>query len=445
MPGDSKTMPRWVAWDKTLRNPEFSKEVFYIAREDGRVIYAERSSAGDVDIVEAGEWPYRIDTAFACLNVDNSEFSRSYPDVLIAGGIGNDGLLCKVGAWPAEYSYAVPYTSANQLTYIESIANWTPLTDLCVARISSLSTPVGHNRPKILVADGLSPHGEISELRRGLQSFIDDSFGGMNGCTGLWALDYGSHTVVSEGRGARQHWTTFAITLPPETVVIRVMRTQSESRGEFSGAWEEGQWDQTQLPSDDEPIEDGIMRDVETITACPWSDQFALQITRSEARLLLRPNLQLSDSIVYSNSLLLAASRPGCPIIAVTYREAGITYLEVVTISHNGSFMKTSQLANNRHQLDHDPTCLELFDLDGTLFVLASTFGSKLFLFRVNDQGSLSLMVEESLGHGFYEKGDVLLENAVVLSSKDQRILVCTTRSGTLLSSPMIMNSEGKF
>jgi hypothetical protein len=129
LPGDSKRKPCWVEWDKTPRNPDFPKEAFYVAREDGRIMYAERGLTGTVETIEAGVWPYRIDSAFACLSVDNSEFSQSYPDVLIAGGVGNDGRLCKLGSWPAEYSYAVPYPGSNQLSYVESIANWTPLSE----------------------------------------------------------------------------------------------------------------------------------------------------------------------------------------------------------------------------------------------------------------------------------------------------------------------------
>ena len=322
-PGDSKRRPQWTAWDKTPRNPEYLKEAFYIAREDGRIMYVARGPAGSVEVDEAGEWPYRIDTAFACLIVDNSESSQQYPDVLIAGGASNDGLLCKVGSWPTEYSYAVQYPGTNQFSYVESIPNWTPLTDLSVTQLSSPRAPEERQRSAIFVANGNSPHGEISELRHGIQAVVDDSFSGITGCTGIWVVHHGSQMAEIEGTKKRQHYATFAITLPPETLVIRVVRTQPESRADFSGAWEHGTWDVFQTPSDDDPIEDNLMRDEETIAACPWSEEYSLQITRQEARILRRPALRHHDSFKFGTSLLLASTRSTCPFIAVAFRDNG--------------------------------------------------------------------------------------------------------------------------
>jgi hypothetical protein len=436
LPGDSKRRPCWVEWDKTPRNPDFPKEAFYIAREDGRIMYIERGPAGTVETIEAGDWPYRIDTAFACLNVDNSEFSQSYPDVLIAGGAGNDGRLCKLGSWPAEYSYAVPYPSTNQLSFVESIPNWTPLTDLSVNRLSGKLSHSEPNRCSVFVANGASPHGEISELRRGLQSFVDYSCSGMDGCTGLWILDYGSRKVELEGKAARQHYVVFAVTTPPETLVIRIVRTQHEVRGEFSGAWEDGAWEVEQLPNEDEPAEDGVMRDVETISACPWSEDFALQVTQKEVRLLRRLSLQQTDSTVYPESLLLAACRPGLPFIAVSFRESYKTYLEIVRASEDGHFLKATT-QDSRLQLDHDPTCIELFEVDGVVYVFVSTFDLRVFLLKVDNHGHLHPVLQDSLESASIDGVHMVLESAVLLSARENPTLVCATRNGYLLTSPL--------
>jgi hypothetical protein len=444
LPGDSKHRPHWVEWDKTPRNPDFPKEAFYIAREDGRIMYIERGPAGNVDTIEAGDWPYRIDTAFACLSVDNSEFSQSYPDVLIAGGAGNDGRLCKLGSWPSEYSYSVSYPGTNQLSFVDSIPNWTPLTDLSLNRLSGLSEPYEHHRCSIFVANGASPYGEISELRRGLQSFVDYSFGGMNGCIGLWVIDYGSQTVDLDGKPARQHYVVFAVTMPPETLVIRITRTQHEVRGEFSGAWEDGAWKVEQIPNEDEPTEDGVMRDMETISACPWSDDFALQVTRREVRLLRRSSLQQSDSITYPDSLLLAACRPDFPFVAVSFRESYKTYLGIVRISNDGHFLK-DVAQNFKLQLDHDPTCIELFEVDGAMYLFVSTFDLTVVLLKVDDDGGLHLLLEESLEDATIGGVRMVLESAVLLSSKEQPTLVCATRNGYLLSSSLPTTGQSKF
>jgi hypothetical protein len=397
-------------------------------------MYVERGPAGAIETDSAGDWPFRIDTAFACLSVDNSEFSQSYPDVLIAGGAGNDGRLCRLGSWPAEYAYAVPYPGNNQLSYVESIPNWTPLTDLAVTRLSGVPTLHERDRCSIFVANGSSPHGEITDLRHGLQSFVDYSFSGISGCTGLWIVDYGSETIELEGKAARQHYATFVITMPPETLLIRIVRTQREVRGEFSGAWEDGEWKVEQIPNEETPSSDGVMRDAETITACPWSDNFAIQITRDELRILRRPSLHQHDSVSYSNSLLLAACRPGFPFIAISFREYGKTYLEILRISAEGHIVRATS-ENSRLQLDHDPTCIELFEIDGTTCVFASTFGLRVYLLKVEDDGGVHSIVEDSLESIAIDGARMVLESAVLLNTGERPILVCATRDGYLLSS----------
>jgi hypothetical protein len=431
-----------VEWDKTPRNPDFPKEAFYVAREDGRIMYLERGPGGAVDTVEAGDWPYRIDTAFACLSVDNSEFSQLYPDVLIAGGAGNDGRLCKLGSWPAEYSYA-SYPVTNQLSFVESISNWTPLTDLSVVRPSGVPMLHERDRCSIFVANGSSPHGEVSELRQGLQSLIDHSFSGMKGCTGLWVIDHGSETIDLDGKPARQHYAIFAVTMPPETILIRIVRVQREVRGEYSGAWEDGAWKVEQISGDDDSSNDGVLRDALTITACPWSEKFAVQVTQEEVRVLHRPGLQHSDTIQCSNSLLLAACRPGFPFIAITFRESGNTYLEIVRISPSGQLIKSASHSNKR-RLDYDPTCVELFEAEGVMCVLVGTFGSTIYFLKVDDEGNLHTIMEEAINSAAVDDVRMVLESASLLTAKDQQTLVCATRNGYLLSSRLPTTQSNK-
>ncbi|RMZ70134.1 thermotolerance [Pyrenophora seminiperda CCB06] len=441
LPGDSKSLPKWTAWDKSPRNPEYQKEAFYIAREDGRIMYVVRGPANTVEMDEAGEWSYRIDTAFACLSVDNSEMSQQYPDVLVAGGAGNDGLLCKVGSWPTEYSYAVQYPGTNQFSYIESMPNWTPLTDLAVAQLSSPRASDERQRSSIFVANGTSPHGEISELRYGIQAVVDDSFSGINGCAGIWVIDHGSHMVDIEGMMKRQHYATFAITLPPETLVIRIVRTQPESRAELSGSWEQGSWDKFQIPSDDDPLEDDVMRDEETISACTWSDQISIQITRQEARTLIQPTLRLAHSLEFDTSLLLAASRTGCPFVVIALREGGATFIEVISISSTGKFERTNSF---RHKLAYDPTCIEILEIGGFQHAFVSTFDSKILLFK-HWRGKTSRVIDldENAWNDFSGNSQKLCESAAVLRCEGRSTLVCGMRDGFLWSSNLEVGEDG--
>ena len=42
-PADNRCALQWVQWARAPRNPEFIKEVFYLAREDGVIVYLEYS------------------------------------------------------------------------------------------------------------------------------------------------------------------------------------------------------------------------------------------------------------------------------------------------------------------------------------------------------------------------------------------------------------------
>ena len=439
LPGDSKRSPLWVGWSKALRNPDFRKDAFYVAREDGRVMYVETAGL-PMAMSDAGAWPCRIDSAFACLSVDNSELSQLYPDVLIAGGVGNDSLLCKLGAWPAEYSYTSQYPAVNQFQYVESISNWTPLTDLCITGLGGSRAAHERSRSSIFIANGSAPHGELTELRHGLQSLVDESVSGMHGCTGLFVLDHGTQIVNSRGKTARRHYANFAITISPETLVIRLIRTQPESGPEFSGAWEEGVWEKTQIPSGDDEVDDGIIRDVETIAACSWSEQFAVQITRTEVRILHRPNLHYSDSIAYGSPLLLGAVRPKFPFTAIAFRESGCTYVDILNINRDGQFVKKAP-QTGRLPLENDPTCIELLDLDGNLCVFICTSDLSIMLLSVGDDGTLRPVLQGSMESIGQQGERMLVESAVLVSANEKSTLLCGTRNGYLLSSPLAVSN----
>lgn len=432
-PGESTHRPQWVQWDRTPRNPDFPKESFYIAREDGRVMYVEQGPAGAVDMDDAGEWPYSIDQAFACVSVDNSEFSQSYPDVLMAGAAGNDGLLCKVGAWPMEYSYATQYPAMNQFTFVESMPNWSPLTSLCVSKLPGIREPYERERSALFVSNGVAPHGQISELRYGLHALIDGSFAGMKGCTGLWVLHHGSQTVDVEGKNARQHYAFVAVTLPLETLLLRLIRTQSEGPGELPGAWDDGIWDVNQLPTEDEPLGGGITRTQETISACILTDRFSIQVTRDDAHIVTRPTLSLHDKLQFPAPVLLAAVKTGFSFVAFALKNNGKTYLDIAPISEAGTFHK-SRTPHRRHELNTDPTCIQLLKLDGRAHVLVGTLDSKITLFAVSPQHALSTVLQSSLDASQAGSSRVLCERAVTLRAGDEHVLVCATRDGLLLS-----------
>lgn len=397
-------------------------------------MYVEYGPAGAVDINDAGEWPYRIDQAFACVNMDSTELSQSYPDVLMAGATENDGLLCKVGAWPAEYSYATPFPAMNQFTYIESMSNWAPLTSLCVTDLPGTRDPYERDRCALFVANGSAPHGNVSELRWGLRAVIDGFCTGMNGCTGLWVINYGTQTIQLEAKHARQHYAHMLVSLPLETLLLRLVRTQpEEDHSDFNGPWDDGLWDVTQLPNGDESVDDGITRHEETISACTLSQRFSLQITRSDAQILALPTLALSDRIHFPSRLLLAASKCDCPFIAIAYKESNVTYLHVLPVLEDGMFEKGHRL-RSRFALSADPTCIELLDVSEQTFVFVGTFDSIVSLFRVSSAHEMIQVFRSSLNGMSVQPSRTLCESAVVLRRGDEQTLVCASRDGLLFS-----------
>lgn len=432
-PGDSTHRPLWVQWDRVPRNPDFPKECFYIAREDGRIMYLELGPAGAVDMDDAGEWPYRIDTAFACLTIDKSEFSQSDLDVIMTGSAGNDGLVCRVGASPMKYSYSTQYPTLSQFTYMESVPNWSPVTGLCVTEPPRIKEFPEQRRCAIFVANGTAPHGQVSELRYGLRAAIEEFFGEMDGCTGLWVLQYGSHTVDYEDTRARQHYVHVLVSLPLETLLFRLIRTQPDRHGNFPDSRDDYVWDITQLPSEDEPIDDGLVRVEETISACMLSGQYSIQITRKNAHLLARTNLALCSRFNFPTPILLAASRPECHFVPFAYKDDGRIYLDVLSILEDGSFAKKEEI-HSRHALSADPTCIELLDIAGQTHIFVGTFDSRVWLFRVSSTHRLSQVFRSTLDPFPIDRSRTLCEGAAILTSGGNQTLVCATRDGLLLS-----------
>lgn len=396
-------------------------------------MYLEMGPAGAVDMDAAGEWPYRIDTAFACLNTEYLMSSQPDSDVIITGAAGNDGLVCRVGASPMKYSYSTQYPTMNQFTHMESISNWSPVTSLCITEPPRIKEFPEQRRCAIFVANGTAPHGQVSELRYGLRAAIDGFFGEMDGCTDLWVLQYGSHTVDFEDTRARQHYIHVLVSLPLETLLFRLIRTHPDLHGNYPDAWDDCVWDITQLPSEDEPIDDGLVRAEETISACMLSSRYSIQITRKNAQLLAQPTLALCSSFEFPTPILLAASRPDCHFVPFAFKDDGHIYLDVLSVLENGLFAKKEE-NHSRHALSADPTCIELLDIAGQTHIFVGTFDSRVWLFRVSTTHRLSQVFRSTLDPFPIDRSRTLCEGAAVLTLDDVQTLVCATRDGLLLS-----------
>ncbi|KAF1976560.1 hypothetical protein BU23DRAFT_455784 [Bimuria novae-zelandiae CBS 107.79] len=431
-PGNNKNIPLWVQWDRAPRNPGFAKEAFYLAREDGMILYVELGGNTNLlEISDAGSWPCPIDTAFACLRAANSEFAQSYPDVLVAGGLGSDGHLCKVGAWPKEYANQVPYPESLAFDLIESLPSWAPVTDMAVAPLENIPLPYDRTRASVFVSNGKSPYGEVSQLRRGIRALVDGTFGGMEGSTGLWIVDHGSTALEQDGTLGGQDYATYVVNVPGETLVFRASRTKEEglfSQGGFGSARDGG------VLGTEQPVQDGLIRNMETVSACPITESHAVQVTHHEARVVLRPHLSLVDSITFRSPLLGAATKSGVPYIVVAVNEGAQTFLQTIHFRDDGSFRPMNQ-ETGRHLLIGDPTCIEILvsNAVGPL-VFVGTTDAGFSLFAVKDQNSLvQIYHTPGIPNGPRELQHVY-ESAVLLTAHEHEKLLCGTRIGMLIA-----------
>lgn len=429
-PGSNKCQPLWVQWDRAPRNPGFAKEAFYLAREDGVVLYMELSDvAGQLDISHAGSWPCPIDTAFACLKADSSEFAQSYPDVLVAGGHGSDGHICKVGAWPKEYADTVPYSQTYAFGLVESLPDWAPLTDFTVNRLSNLPLPHDRKRSNIFVSNGKAPYGEISQLRRGIRALVNDTFEGLKGSTGLWIIDHGSTTLDEDGKPKRQEYVTFIVNAPPETLILRASRTQEEgsySQGGSKSVWDDAVWET------DQPTQDGLIRHAETISACSINDSLAVQITHQEAVLVRRPQLNRISSITFPTTLLQAASKPGVPFVVVAFHNGSKSILQVIPAVEGTSF-EVPKAQGSQWALPDDPTCIDmLVSGDGPL-IFVGVRGVGFALFAISDEGVLAQICQTDMPSAGPLGLQQVYESTVLLTLRGHETLVCGTRTGLLI------------
>lgn len=414
--GDGKCHPRWVQWERVARNEDFPKEAFYIAREDGNVLYMEIGPSNVIDISEGGQVQHSVDTAFASLDVDSGTLNRLQPDILVAAGTTSDGSLLKVGSWVGE-GHNLSYLNNNTFAPVESIPNWTPTSDITFSSLAGFSSPYERERDGIFVATGRCPHGSVTELRLGFNALIDAYAGGFPGCTRLSIVDHGSEECLVDGRQITQHYAVLLVTIPPESIVMRIHLVN-------------GQWNLEQIS---ESVLDGVLHE-ETIAASLFSERIAVQITPDEARILERPALGRVDSYLFSNPLLAAAMNPKTSYIAVAFRDGMQPVLQTIKVVESGRF-----LASYRQELSCDPTCIENTSINDTPIILVATIDSTLQIFTIMDAG---IILVRTLNLGPPGMTHVC-ESVVLIGLGDQRTMLCGMRNGTVVSFALSLSDSG--
>jgi hypothetical protein len=71
------------------------------------------------------------------------------------------------------------------------------------------------------------------------------------------------------------------------------------------------------------------------------------------------------------------------------------------------------------------------------VYVFVSTFDLRVFLLKVDNHGHLHPVLQDSLESASIDGVHMVLESAVLLSARENPTLVCATRNGYLLTSPL--------
>ena len=408
-PGDGTSSPQWVQWRSAVRNANYKSESFYITREDGRVMYVEVSDDSKLpELSDAGQFPHPVDTAFTSVDVD------LLPDILVAGGTTSDGSLSKLGDQR--------YSTGFEVTAVDRIPNWAPISDLTVTRLPGTRKPFERERDSIFVSSGRAPHGSVAELRRGIRAVINHDGEGMRGCTGLMVIDHGCYESTIDQRPAIHHYATMIANLPPECLLIRAI-------------YADGNWYMEQVASESQESPNDVLNEI-TISAHPVSERFSVQVTHKEARTLSRPHLKQLDAYRFPSPLVLGSTLAGAKHIAAVYWVGVQAVLQILTINDDGTLHPLTDIA-----FAYEPTCLELMVIDAMPHVFVGLSDSSVSLLRIQSCG-LQLMCD-------WNAKDIDLwtqavcETAVALSSGSRTMIVCGSRSGSLICLSLDTSASG--
>ncbi|KAF2194286.1 hypothetical protein K469DRAFT_548270 [Zopfia rhizophila CBS 207.26] len=429
-PGECRGWPHWIQWERVPRTPDFSKEAFYIAREDGMVIYAQLDAANDVATSHAGHWPCTIDKAFASLNIQHaSKRGLMNPDVLIAAGTTTDGQLARVGAWMQGYRSNTTRYVNHTFEFVQSIANWAPVADLVVSQLPGVQTGYERERDAVFVTGVRASHGAVSELRWGLNAIVHGIFKDdfMAGVTGVWSLHHKSDRLKSEIYAS----AVLVVSRPPESYVFCLRFTRTKE-----GSWEVFQDNNEELQN---ILQDVVLREYETLSACSMKHGFSVQVTRSAIRLLHQledsPYLAHIDSLAFSSSrsVLAATTKPEIPFVAVAFREGTQTTLQILELvpvgERKAAFGKIFDVP-----LVSDPTCLELLEIGGVPHVFVAITDSSVLFLKISTSGLLPVLEDKLDGHLIRGMPSVCESVVSLTGSQGQQVIVYGMRNGDILS-----------
>lgn len=214
-PGCSKLSPLWIQWARSMTTGAHNKDQdnIYLCREDGTVHLLNLDETVEPifqTIHPVGKLGINVNESFATVNLRfiKDEDHIMGAEILLVGGEMSDGGRWSVGA-------------GKECDRMEPLRNWTPLMDIATSdrakALMEASESTGdaarsvQARGRFFASTGRgSKHGNITEIRYGVEATRKGTLDLDSGITQLWVLDQidGSNFVL--------------ISYPTQTSLLRI-------------------------------------------------------------------------------------------------------------------------------------------------------------------------------------------------------------------------------
>lgn len=214
-PGCSKLSPLWIQWARPLMTGAQNKgqDNIYLCREDGTVHLLNLDETLEPifqTIYPVGKLGINVNESFALANLRfvKGEDQVMGAEILLAGGEMSDGGRWSIGA-------------GKECDIMEPLRNWTPLMDIATSDRAKALTEASEStehaarsvqaRGRFFASTGRgSKHGNITEIRYGVEATRKGTLDLDSRITQLWVLDHidGSNFVL--------------ISYPTQTSLLRI-------------------------------------------------------------------------------------------------------------------------------------------------------------------------------------------------------------------------------
>ena len=411
-PGSSRKNPLFTSWARPTRREDWSlqNDVFYLCREDGLVRFLE-FQRGHLPMwvkFEVGGISVNIDTAFAVLDIGIGKYhvgGRSY-DMLVAAGDMSDGILVQFEArkWPEP---------------LQSIPNWAPVIDCCIAQVSSdldsdatrLSIPYESQhqvRERLFGCFGRGKdHGAIGEIQSGVEANSRIYYEVNGGITGTWILPdvSGSSTSIC------------VLMTDPENMTT-LLRIQNDS-------------------FDAESIMDlehlcGIDIDCVTLAAGSTLGDIIVQVTNLSVR-ALSPTLGCRFIHTFETETAKLAHIEGRSSAILMAMDTNVLHYGELSINNSDIVFDRGNGPGLTFRLSSECSCVYLAKVGQCMYAFVGTTTGQLHLFDIDHEAGFNLM----LTHEFV--GEFAICDSIAVISRNTEIgahprmaVVCGLRNGSI-------------